>query len=229
MKSRLLTSVLLILSFCCLTMHDTKAQDVDSNYVFSGYTERAEAYAKMPVRKGAIVFLGNSLTDAGRWADIAPELPILNRGISGDISFGVYARLDEIIRHHPKSVFLMIGVNDLKRDIPTKYIINNYKKIVEKIRRESPRTTIFLNSILPINESKLAESFKSVNNEDVAILNQALADIARDNKNIEFVNLHGILADKDGQLKEELTPDGIHLEVVAYIGIVDYLKSIKAL
>lgn len=220
------------LTFCvsCLFQLTAHAQvSVDSNYVFSGYTEKMEIFNKMPARKGAIIFLGNSLTDAGRWSDIAPELPILNRGISGDISFGVLARLDEVIKHKPKSVFLMIGVNDLKRNVPTSYIINNYKRIVAKIRKESPKTKIYLNSILPINDSKLIESFKSVKNQDVAVLNKALREISATNKNVEFVDLHTILADDAGQLKPELTPDGIHLEVSAYIEIVDYLKKINAL
>jgi lysophospholipase L1-like esterase len=202
---------------------------VDSNYIFSGFTEKVEMFNKLPVRKGAIVFVGNSLTDAGRWNDIAPELPILNRGISGDISFGVVARLDEIIRHQPKKIFLMIGVNDLKRGVPTSYIINNYYRIVEKVQKESPETKIYLNSILPINESKLIEAFKSVKNTDVAVLNAALKKIATEKKNIQFVNLHEIVADKNGQLREEITPDGIHLEVAAYIEVVDYLKKIKVL
>lgn len=202
---------------------------VDSNYVFSGYTEKVEIFRQLPVRKGAIVFVGNSLTDAGRWNDIAPELPILNRGISGDISFGIVARLDEIIRHQPKKMFLMIGVNDLKRDVPTSYIIKNYYRIVERIQRESPKTKIYLNSVLPINEAKLLESFKSVKNKDVKVLNEALKKISQDKKNVQFVDLHKVVADNKGQLRSEMTPDGIHLEVSAYIDVVNYLKQIKAL
>src|SRR5690606_40081866 len=118
----------------------------------------------------------------GRWNDIAPELPILNRGISGDISFGVLARLDEILRHQPKKIFLMIGVNDLKRNVPTEYIIANYHKIVARIQKDSPKTKIYLNSILPINETKLIEAFKSVKNADIATLNVALKKISQENK-----------------------------------------------
>lgn len=211
------------------TQAHAQESTVDSNYVFSGYTEKMELFNKMPSRKGAIIFVGNSLTDAGRWSDIAPELPILNRGISGDISFGVVARLDEIIRHQPQKVFLMIGVNDLKRGVPTSYIIANYKKIVERIQKESPKTKIYLNSILPINESKLIEPFRAVKNTDVAQLNAALKNISLSKKNVKYVDLHQVVADKQGQLREDLTPDGIHLEVAAYIEVVDYLKKIKAL
>jgi len=219
-----------VLGMCALSQVYAQEQSpVDSNYVFSGYTEKMEIFNKMPIRKHAIVFVGNSLTDAGRWNDIAPELPILNRGISGDISFGVVARLDEILRHQPKKIFLMIGVNDLKRNVPTEYIIANYRKIVARIQKDSPKTKIYLNSILPINEATLIEAFKSVKNADIATLNVALRKISQENKGITFIDLHTILADDKGQLRADITPDGIHLEVSAYIEVVDYLKKLKAL
>lgn len=209
---------------------EAKAQsEVDSNYIFSGYTERLALFNKMPEAKNSIIFLGNSLTEAGRWKDIAPELPILNRGISGDISFGVYARLDEVLRHQPKKIFLMIGVNDLKRNVPTSYIIRNYERIVAKIKKDSPRTEILLNSILPIHNGKLLESFKSVKNTDVQVLNKALKEISANNKNVRFINLHEVVADNNGELRAEMTPDGIHLEVSAYVEVVNYLKKVKAL
>lgn len=219
-----------VLGMCALSQVYAQEQSpVDSNYVFSGYTEKMEIFNKMPIRKHAIVFVGNSLTDAGRWNDIAPELPILNRGISGDISFGVVARLNEILRHQPKKIFLMIGVNDLKRNVPTEYIIANYRKIVARIQKDSPKTKIYLNSILPINETTLIEAFKSVKNADIATLNVALRKISQENKGITFIDLHTILADNKGQLRADITPDGIHLEVSAYIEVVDYFKKLKAL
>jgi len=202
---------------------------IDSNYIFSGYTEQLAHFKKMPVLPKAIVFVGNSLTDAGRWNDILPELPVLNRGISGDISYGVLARLDEITRHNPKKIFLMIGVNDLKRGIPTKNIIDNYIRIIDEIRKSLPKTTIYLNSVLPVNPSKLLESFKAVTNSDIRILNEGMQRFSQKEKNVKFVNLHPILADKDGNLRSEITPDGIHLEISAYVELVDYLKKIKVL
>ena len=218
------------MGLACLLTNEANAQStVDSNYVFSGYTERLALFNKMPVAKKSIIFLGNSLTEAGRWKDIAPELPILNRGISGDISFGVYARLDEVLRHQPKKIFMMIGVNDLKREVPTSYIIRNYERIVSKIKKESPKTKIYLNSILPINNEKLIEVFKSVKNEDVKVLNTALREISAKNKNVQFIDLHQVLADKNGELRSDITPDGIHLEVSAYVELVNYLKKVKAL
>ncbi|WP_344672800.1 GDSL-type esterase/lipase family protein [Sphingobacterium kyonggiense] len=218
---------LLMMGFC---MQELKAQvAVDSNYVFSGYTDRLNFFQKMPVKKGATIFLGDSLTEAGRWEDIAPDLNILNRGISGDISFGVIARLDEVLRHQPKKIFLMIGVNDLKRNVPASFILENYKRIITKIQKESPKTKIYLSSLLPINESKLIEAFKQVKNADLQHMNSELRKISQAYKQVTFVDLHPVLADDNGQLKADLTPDGIHLEVAAYVPYIQYLRSKKYL
>lgn len=223
---------LLGLLIITLFIHEVKAQIVsriDSNYIFSGYTEQLAQFRKMPVLPNAIIFIGNSLTDAGRWNDILPELPVLNRGISGDISYGVLARLDEITRHQPKKVFLMIGVNDLKRGVPTANIIENYTRIVRKIKQDCPKTQIYLNSILPINPDKLLEAFQAVKNNDIRILNEGLQQISKTEKDVRFINLHEILADNSGNLRSDVTPDGIHLEVSVYVDMINYLKKVKAL
>lgn len=214
------------------SMQTLKAQHavvIDSNYIFTGYTQQLAAFRKMPMLPKAVIFVGNSLTDAGRWNDILPEQPVLNRGISGDISYGVLARLEEITRHQPKKIFLMIGVNDLKRNIPTEYIVNNYRRIVQEIRQDSPKTNIYLLSILPVHPDKLLASFSTVKNADVQLLNQGLEKLERTGKKVRFVDLHPVFADENGCLKKELTPDGVHLEVSAYVALINYLKKVKAL
>lgn len=123
----------------------------------------------------------------------------------------------------------MIGVNDLKRGVPTAVIAKNYQRIAARIHQQSPKTKLYLNSIMPINPNKLIESFKAVTNADIATLNVALRAMAGENKWIHFVDLHEVVADKDGNLRAEITPDGIHLEVAAYVELVDYLKKVKAL
>ncbi|PRD52731.1 GDSL-type esterase/lipase family protein [Sphingobacterium gobiense] len=220
---------LLIMSGSLPALKAQVTSAIDSNYIFSGYTEKLAEFRKMPVLPNAIVFVGNSLTDAGRWNDILPELPVLNRGISGDISYGVLARLDEITRHQPEKVFLMIGVNDLKRGIPTTHIIENYTRIVRKVKQQSPITRVYLHSVLPVNPAKLIASFKAVKNDDIQLLNDGLKRISQTQNGVYFVDLHTILADRLGNLRAEITPDGIHLEVAAYVELVDYLKKIEVL
>jgi hypothetical protein len=51
-----------------------------------------------PLNFNDIVFLGNSITESGKdWSKRLNYPNIKNRGIGGDVTDGVLARLDEII------------------------------------------------------------------------------------------------------------------------------------
>ncbi|WP_346318737.1 GDSL-type esterase/lipase family protein [Chitinophaga sp. YIM B06452] len=204
------------------------AQQVDSSYNNSHYKERMALFAKLPAQKKAIVFLGNSITEAGRWNEILPGRPVQNRGISGDVTFGVLARLPQIIAGKPAKVFMLIGVNDLKRGTPVEVIVRNYERITDMLKAGSPKTKIYLQSVLPVNDTILVEGFKKVTNANVALLNKALQRIAEE-KGCTYVNLHDVFAGPSGQLKKEETPDGLHLKTGAYFAWVHYLQSKKYL
>lgn len=206
----------------------TAAKPVDSAYANSHYKERTGLFGKMPHLKKAVVFLGNSITEAGKWQEILPGKRVLNRGISGDNTFGVLARLPQIVADKPSKIFLLIGVNDLKREVPVPVIIQNYQRMVAMIRKESPRTCIYLQSVLPVNDSMLIEPFRKVTNSDVQKLNAALQDLAKQ-KRVEYVNLHEVFADERGQLVPAETPDGLHLKVPSYVAWVAYLQRKKYL
>ena len=201
-----------------------KVVPTDSSYANGYYMQRLEFFRKMPDQMDEIVFLGNSITEQGEWQELIPAQAVVNRGISGDVSFGVLARLDEVLQSQPRQLMVMIGVNDLKRGTPTEAIAANYRKMVERIRRESPQTMLYLQSVLPVNEEILIPAFKKVSNQQVNELNKALQALSRQKK-VKYVNLHEVFADANGQLKRELTTDGIHLRMPAYILWVDYLKK----
>lgn len=217
---------------CCLAITGSPAaqtaKPIDSAYANSHYVERTEVFSKMPLTKNAIVFLGNSITEAGKWQEILPGRSVINRGISGDNTFGVLARLPEIIAGRPARIFLMIGVNDLKREVPVPVIIENYKRMVNMIRKGSPRTRIYLQSVLPVNDSMLIEPFRKVTNSDVHKLNEALKTLAQQ-KQIYYADLHEVFADEKGQLKKDETPDGLHLKIPSYVAWVNYLQQKKYL
>src|SRR5690606_26383252 len=115
---------------------------IDSSYSNWYYDARFELYEKLKNKKADILFLGNSITERGNWAELIPGKIVSNRGIGGDNSFGVIARLDAVIAQQPGKLFLMIGVNDIGRGLPVEVILNNYIRITERIRAESPHTNI---------------------------------------------------------------------------------------
>lgn len=82
-----------------------------------------------------------------------------NRGIAGDVTAGVLNRLAEIYYYKPKKVFLKIGINDLFRaELTPEYVANNIQKIVNKIHLESPKTKIYVQTILPTSNNTALKS-----------------------------------------------------------------------
>src|SRR5215471_1248621 len=74
---------------------------------------RADFLAHRDQDKGAVVFLGDSITQG--WNDLAqtfPDMKVANRGIGGDTTRGVWFRLqDDVLDLDPRAVVLLIGTN----------------------------------------------------------------------------------------------------------------------
>ncbi len=177
------------------------------------YQHRKQLFERMPASPGAIIFLGDSQTEQCEWAELMQDsVPILNRGISADHIMGVYGRLDEILRHKPLKIYLLIGVNDLLFGSTPEYLESGYRKIVEKIRRNSPETALILESILPVNN---AVKYVGLENEAIQAMNQRIQLIAKDYA-LSYIDLYPHLLNARGDLSEQFTADGIHLNGAGY-------------
>lgn len=175
------------------------------------YKHRTTLFENFGVTSGAIVFLGDSITEMCEWQEFFPEKKILNRGISGDSTFGMLDRLDGIINLQPQKIFVTIGVNDLQRHYPAESVTNNIKKITN-ILLSKTKSRIYLQSILPVIEKKLQTGIK---NSTIDLVNDELRKFAEE-KNIEFLDNNSLMKDSSGNLSENLTCDGLHLTGEAY-------------
>lgn len=202
----------------------TAGSQIDSSYNNSYYQQRMESFRKSPVLKNAILFLGNSITERGIWQELLPGKPVANRGIGGDNTFGLLARLDSHLAMNPKVIFLMIGINDIGSGFPTEVSANNYRRIVDRIRTVCPTATLYIQSILPINEKILTAAYLKNKKDKVIALNQEIRKIAAERK-LTFIDLHGVFADPQGELHAGMTIDGIHLRPSAYAKWVEFLKA----
>ena len=97
--------------------------------------------------------LGNSITNGCEWAELLGNSNVVNRGISGDTVEGIQARLGSIIKAAPAKIFLMIGVNDVSHDLTADSIATSIGELVHRIRTQSPATKLYLQSLLPVNQS----------------------------------------------------------------------------
>ncbi|TZF81835.1 GDSL family lipase [Pedobacter sp. BS3] len=201
---------------------------IDSSYANSHYKQRLDFFRQMPNQKKEIVFLGNSITEGGKWQELVPLKHVINRGISGDVTYGVIARLDEVLASKPAKIFLLIGVNDMKRGIPNEIIAANYLRIIKIVQSQSPRTKLFMQSVLPVNQAMLPASYAQVTNEKINDLNNRLKLLC-DTYKLKYIDLHPAFENAQGEMRKELTLDGLHLRSASYILWADYLRKIHAI
>jgi len=181
----------------------------------SYYLERQTLFDKLSSSKNTIYFLGDSLTDDCEWNELLSNNNIKNRGINGDSTQGVLNRLNQITLSKPQKIFIMIGINDLLGNIETNIILDNYQKIIKTIRIDSPKTKIYIESILPIN-FELDKTKRPITNQDISDFNNKLKDFS-DNSNIFYIDLYSKFLDSSNQLDKQYTIDGIHLNGNGYL------------
>lgn len=188
----------------------------DTSYTFAHYKVRRAFYEGLPNGKNEIVFLGNSITENGDWNELFKNKNIVNRGIGGDVCFGLLNRLDEVVASQPKIIFLMIGINDIGRSVPVDVIAAKVQEIIRRIHLKSPKTKLYLQSVLPINEAVIWYDYMKNKSEGIVLLNEQLKAVAV-NENIGYLDLYSRFADENGQLLPGYTADGIHLSAEGYL------------
>lgn len=191
---------------------------------FPYYYDKNSLFEVMPVT-GGIVFLGDSLTDNNEWNEMFNSIDIYNRGIQGDTTDGVVERIGQVTEGKPKKIFLMIGHNDLLRGNNAENIdnlVNNYSKIIETIKKDSPNTEVYIQSILPVNNELFGDE---IENSDINAVNERLKKLEKDN--VKYVDLYSLFV-KDNQLNSKYTNDGVHLTGDGYMlwkkAIEQYVK-----
>lgn len=181
------------------------------------YYQRATLFEVLPVSHEDIIFLGNSITNGAEWSELFANPHIKNRGISGDTTMGVYDRLDAILKGGPAKIFLLIGINDLSRGIPSDTIIRNIRMIVEKVKKDSPRTKLYLQSMLPLTDHYKMFGGHTSRAAKVPEINAELQELAA-KENVTYIDLYSHFLDTaTGKLNLEYTNDGLHLLGKGYL------------
>jgi lysophospholipase L1-like esterase len=124
----------------------------------------------------------------------------------------VLRRLEEVLRHRPRKIFLWVGINDLLLRSSVSETTQRYQSVVQRIREQSPDTELYLMSVLPINNE-----VKNIGIENTLIqaLNLEIAKIARAYA-LPYIDIYPQLSDAQGRLAATFTSDGIHLNGKAY-------------
>jgi lysophospholipase L1-like esterase len=160
-----------------------------------------------------VLFLGDSITAGGDWAQFLPGERVLNLGIGGDTSDGVLARLDEVVSAAPDVIVLLIGTNDFgNQRSSVEHVVRNVETILVNLRRDLPGVRLLLVSILP-----RAASFTPRIEETNRHLRQFVATC-----HAQYLDVWPALA-TDGHLAERFTDDDLHLNGDGYRAYADEL------
>jgi lysophospholipase L1-like esterase len=150
-----------------------------------------------------------------------------NFGWGGDTVQNVLWRLSngELDGVRPKVIVAMAGTNNVGARVPTggndakvNEIVDGLKAILDVCRDKAPEAVVILMGITPRNDNSAA----------MPIIDEANERLARisDGKKVRYLNINDKLADKDGKLREGMSPDRLHLSEKGYQVWADALKPI---
>ena len=175
-----------------------------------------------------ILFIGDSIVEYYPLQELfGTSKTIVNREIRGYQTGLLRENLDaHLYGGAVDKIVLLIGTNDIGKDVSVNEALNNLEAIIQSIARDYPLTEIKLLSILPVNEG---EEYKQTvyirTNEKIQKWNQAYKELASAYMQVEFVPVFDSLTDQAGKLKKDYTTDGLHLSVAGYQILTKSLKD----
>ena len=175
---------------------------------------KSDLFTTYGTRQKEVVFLGDSLTDNNEWQEMFTDKNVINRGISGETSEAILARLGDVVDRQPDKIFVMMGVNDLGQGLSTDSVSENYKTLINQIKGGSPETKIYIQSLLPANNQMV--NGVSTSNDDIVALNEKLKTLATE-QGLVYIDIHNKLLDENNQLATKYTVDGLHLTKDGYL------------
>ena len=132
----------------------------------------------------------------------------LNQGISGDTSDGILKRLSAFSETRPDVIYIMAGINDLRKGETDETILHHHRLIIRQLRHTHPKAQIIVQSILPTR-------LPTIPNSRIRQLNYQLTLIVKQ-EGANYFNLHNWFRDFQGNLRQDLTTDGLHLSEQGY-------------
>lgn len=162
------------------------------------------------MRNAPVLLIGDSITEGFNEKELLPGFNTVNYGVSGDSTLELLDRIESSwFAANPLEAFVCIGTNDFARDRTDTFILDNIRKIINRIKDFSPATNVILVSIFPTRNNPPRP------NERIREFNRQLAALAMEN-GFSYFDINPFFSDEQGKLKNGFTQDGLHLTSDAY-------------
>lgn len=167
-----------------------------------------------------IAFFGNSITCMSDFQKYFPTQEIVELGYPGDSMEGMMRRMDQLRAVTPEKVFLMAGINGLL-NMPLDKFEKQYNTLLDSIHVATPKSKVYVQSILPVNNGMRE------NMPDSQKIKEGNAIIKKicDERKMTYINLYRLYANKNGEMQQSCTIDGLHLKPEAYKRWADEIKK----
>ena len=158
-----------------------------------------------------VVFLGDSITDGWKLGQYFPGKPYINRGISGQTTPQMLARLfEDVINLKPAALVIFAGTNDIARNTgpeTTAMVEENFQAMTELAQLHGIK--VILCALTPVSDYGPRKMTEGRPPSDILKLNAWLKDYAA-RTHCVYADYFTALADDKGMLKEGFSRDGLH-------------------
>lgn len=176
-----------------------------------------------------IVFFGDSLTARYNLKFYFPKENVVNKGVGAEKTEDLLKRIEtDVYEYNPSKVLVQCGINDITNDVDKDDILLNIQTIITGIKVNRGNAKIYMESLYPVNEkivkNSANEKHRKLNNKEIQEYNKEIKKICLEN-NVIYVDVFNEMLDKEGNLKDLYTDDGIHLTNLGYLKITSVLNK----
>jgi lysophospholipase L1-like esterase len=169
--------------------------------------------------KPRVVFFGDSITDFWRLNEYFPDSGYINRGIAGQLSGHLLQRMkDDVIDLRPEAVLILVGTNDLSREVPVAAIESNYQMLADLAA--AYKIKVLFGAVLPVSDyhKDVEPSYERTLQRppaQIKALNEWLQKFCAQ-RGYAYVDYFTATVDPAGQFQAELSDDGLHPNAKGY-------------
>lgn len=202
----LVTTFLLVWFLYAIPAKESKErEELVRAYREAKFASFAQENADLLPGETQVVFLGDSLTDGCPIDRFYPEFTALNRGIGGDRTSDLLARMKiSVYDVEPQVAVVLIGGNNLTT------MFEDYEEILKGLQGTLPQTKVILLSLTAMG-GRFSEK-----NGIAALNNQKIKALAQE-YGFDYVDIFSPLFDPDRmEIYADYTSDGAHLTEKGY-------------
>lgn len=150
---------------------------------------------------------------------------IVNRTTMNSNARGEEIPLDVLSQAQPKKLYVLLGANSLAYSTNNdEGFLNYYGRMLDELKTALPDTTIFVQSVLPV-QAEVQDKMPGLTPDRVSSINASLSSLAAE-KGCLYLALNEVFVDESGSLKADYAqPDGLHLSGSGYSTWVEYLRT----